>query len=188
MTGATGHVHGTPAPAGTGAPAWRLLATLGAAGALAGLLIVLTWQWTLPPIEAHRALVLQQAIAEVLRQPARWDTLYLDGERLVRQPPAGANVAKLEKAWVGYDAAGARVGVAVTAGEPGFQDVVSLIFAWDPSSRTVLAMRVLGSKETPGLGDKIEKDSAFVRQFRGPRLPLVGVKPGAGGATRPRWT
>ncbi len=38
-------------------------------------------------------------------------------------------------------------------------------------------MKVLESKETPGLGDKIEKDSAFVLQFDGAVTPLLGVKP-----------
>jgi len=40
----------------------------------------------------------------------------------------------------------------------------------------VLGMKVLASRETPGLGDKIEKDSDFVSQFDGPEVPLVGVK------------
>jgi Na+-translocating ferredoxin:NAD+ oxidoreductase RnfG subunit len=37
-------------------------------------------------------------------------------------------------------------------------------------------MKVLESKETPGLGDKIEKDSTFVNEFRGVATPLDGVK------------
>jgi len=42
-------------------------------------------------------------------------------------------------------------------------------------------MKVLDSKETPGLGDKIYKDKAFVEQFfKGPATPLKGVKIGAG--------
>ena len=164
-------------PAGT--PSWRLLATLGGAGALAGLLIVLTWRWSTPSIEAHRAMVLQRAIAEVLMNPARWDTLYLAGDRLVRQPPANGD-ARSERVYQGYDAAGARTGVAITAGEAGFADVISVIFSFNPGTRRLLAMKVIGSKETPGLGDRIEKDSAFVRQFRGPSLPLKGVKASTG--------
>jgi electron transport complex protein RnfG len=39
-------------------------------------------------------------------------------------------------------------------------------------------MKVLESKETPGLGDKIEKDQVFVGQFSGAQPPLVGVKKG----------
>ena len=37
-------------------------------------------------------------------------------------------------------------------------------------------MKVLESKETPGLGDKIEKDADFVGQFEGALIPLLGVK------------
>jgi len=64
------------------------------------------------------------------------------------------------------------------AGEPGFADIVRVIFGYDPATKQILGMRVIESKETPGLGDKIEKDSAFVRQFRGALTPLLGVKVG----------
>jgi electron transport complex protein RnfG len=39
---------------------------------------------------------------------------------------------------------------------------------------------VLDQKETPGLGDKIERDSAFGGQFAGRVAPLRGVKDRAG--------
>ena len=67
-------------------PSWRLLVTLGGAGALAGLLIVLAYGWTLPRIEAHRAAVLRGAIEEVLHAPARADTLFLENGVLVASP------------------------------------------------------------------------------------------------------
>ena len=41
-------------------------------------------------------------------------------------------------------------------------------------------MKVLESKETPGLGDKIFKDTAFVAGSRGAAAPLAGVKKDAG--------
>jgi Na+-translocating ferredoxin:NAD+ oxidoreductase subunit G len=44
----------------------------------------------------------------------------------------------------------------------------------------VLGMKVLDNKETPGLGDAIEKDQRFVSGFDGKLAPLQGVKPGAG--------
>ena len=37
-------------------------------------------------------------------------------------------------------------------------------------------MKVLENKETPGLGDKIEKDSTFVGEFVDVGTPLHGVK------------
>jgi electron transport complex protein RnfG len=63
---------------------------------------------------------------------------------------------------------------------PGFADVIRVIFGYDPATKRLLGMKVIESKETPGLGDKIEKDTAFVRQFASVVAPLVGVKAGAG--------
>ncbi|MBK8646030.1 MAG: FMN-binding protein [Gemmatimonadetes bacterium] len=161
-----------------GTPSWRLLATLGGSGALAGLLLVLAWQWTTPSITAHRAQVEQAAVAEVLKAPARMDTLYVVDGKLTRTPVG--DPAKLERLVEGFDAQGKRSGVAGRAGEPGFADVVSVMIGFDPADGSLLGMKILGQKETPGLGDKIEKDSAFVGQFTGAKAPLTGVKARSG--------
>ncbi len=161
-------------------PAWRLVSTLGAAGAVAGLAIVLVFGWANPRIEAHRAEVLRQAIHEVLRAPASYATLFvLEGE-LVSALPADVDSTELDRVYVGYDAAGERVGFAIAGGLPGYQDVIRLIFGYDAEHSELLAMKVLENKETPGLGDKIEKDSAFVSGFEGVVPPLEGVKTGRG--------
>ncbi len=179
----SGHDHGMQgagAPAGAQAPAkvpaWKLLATLGGAGAMAGLLIVLVWRWTTPTIEAYRAATVEKAIGEVLKHPATWDTLFLVDGKLVRPLPAGVDVKKVEQLYEGFSEGGRRVGVAITAAEPGFQDLVSLIIGYDPQSHALLAMQVLADKETPGLGDRIGKDSTFGGQFPGAVVPLKGVK------------
>ncbi len=173
-----GHGHGAP-PAAPGAPAavpsWRLLATLGFAGCLAGGLIVLAYQATLPRIEAHRAALVESAVREVLKAPARWDTLYLVGGALTKATPAGTDSKKVERLFLGFDESGALLGAAITAGEPAFADVISVIFGIDPSTGTLLGMKVLGHKETPGLGDKIEQPK-FLGEFAGVHTPLKGVK------------
>jgi electron transport complex protein RnfG len=151
----------------------RLVGTLAVAGALAGLAIVLVFQWANPKIEAHRALVLAQAITEVLGGPARYETVYVEDGELTPQP---ADTTGLDRVYVGYDAADQPVGVAMVAQEAGFQDIITLIFGYEPGSGDLMGMKVLESKETPGLGDKIEKDSAFVRGFREVGTPLLGVK------------
>jgi electron transport complex protein RnfG len=162
-------------------PSWRLVATLAVAGALAGLLIVGVFQWAQPQILEYRARVLTDAIGEVLGGPDRVQTLYVEDGRLVEQPPAGADTVTAEKVYLGYDAAGAPIGYAIVGAEPGFQDVIQLIFGYDPSTGEVLGMRVLESKETPGLGDKIMKDLAFVAEFDGVTSPIQGVKESTGG-------
>lgn len=171
--------HGGPQPPAPPAdvPASRLLLTLAAAGAVAGFLIVVVYGWASPIIERNKARALQAAIQEVLQHPARYDTLYRVGSGLALALPPGTDPKSAERVYLGYDAAGRPVGYAIAAGEPGFQDVIELIFGYDPASGKLLGMKVLESKETPGLGDKIEKDSTFVRQFRAAVTPLVGVKP-----------
>lgn len=163
-----------------GTPAAKLVATLAFSGALAGLLIVLAFQWAYPNIVAYQAKVLAAAVDEVLSAPARTEPLYLYEGALRADLPAGVDSATVERVFVGYDPGGERVGFAILGGEPGFADVISLIFGYDPEGRRVLGMKVLNHKETPGLGDRIVNDSAFVARFRGPETPLLGVKPGAG--------
>jgi electron transport complex protein RnfG len=158
------------------AAAWRITTTLALAGAIAGVLIVVVHQWAEPRVEAYRARVLEQAILEVLHEPARFDTLYVGGGTLSEEPSAGGGA---DPVYVGFDASGRPVGFAIPGEGPGFHDMVRLIFGYDPATGEVLGMRVLESKETPGLGDAIVKDEGFVGEFEGVDAPLVGVKPGA---------
>ncbi len=173
----TPHVHGAPAAAAPepGVPSWRLIATLGIAGAIAGGLIVVAYRATLPRIEAYQAAQVESAIREVLKSPARWDTRYLVESKLTKQAPTGPGAKSVERVFLGFDDGGKAVGAAITAGEPGFADIISLIFGLEPGTGTLLGMKVLGHKETPGLGDKIEQPP-FTGQFAGAVTPLKGVK------------
>lgn len=180
--GESGHDDGGPAapPRKLEASALRLISTLAFAGAMAGLVIVLVHQWTQPRVQAHQARVLQEAIYEVLGGPERYETAFLLNGDFTTGPPPSADTASLERVYVGYDAGGRPMGVAVSGAKAGFQDVIRVLFGYDPVDGRVLGMKVLESKETPGLGDKIEKDSSFVAEFVGAATPLAGVKQGAG--------
>jgi electron transport complex protein RnfG len=160
---------------------FRLVATLAVAGALAGLLIVLVNQHTKPIIDAYRAEQLKLAVYEVLPGSARFRTLYLVDGALAANLPDGAKASDFRQAYVGYDDDGNMIGVAASRGESGFQDIVLVIFGFEPETGVLLGMKVLESKETPGLGDKIFKDQAFVDQFFArPQTPLTAIKAGSG--------
>jgi H+/Na+-translocating ferredoxin:NAD+ oxidoreductase subunit G len=178
MTG--GHTHGTPpqAPVKTGSSARQLIQTLGGLGLLAGLIIVVAYTATKPRIEANRARVLAAAIDEVLSAPARYDTLYFVGDSLSAAPDADRSA--LEAVYLGYRADGTIIGFAVVGGEPGFSDVIRLIFGYDPRTSRLLGMKVLEEKETPGLGSRIETDSSFAIGFAKAESPIRGVKKGQG--------
>jgi len=157
-------------------PSWRLVSMMTVAGALAGLLLVTTFELTLPRIQHHQAETMAAAIQEVLKAPARYDTLYLHDGKLVKGLPAGADEKKTARIFLGYDAAGKRVGFALSAMGVGFQDPMTLMFGYDAATKQVIAMRVIANKETPGLGDRIVKDSGFVAEFSPVRAPIEGVK------------
>lgn len=175
------HSHGgAPTEPVPEVPSWRLVLTLALAGAIAGLLIVMVHGWAQPRIQAHQAQALAAAVHEVLGAPERTERLFVVDGALVERLPAGMDSMRLERVFLGYDAAGAPIGFAVQGAEAGFQDVIRLIFGYDPATDRLLGMLVLDHKETPGLGDRIVNDSAFVGAFRGARAPLAGVKSGAG--------
>lgn len=150
--------------------------TLALGGALAGSLVAFVYQQTLPAIQRYAGAKIEGSVREVLRAPARLDTLYLVNDKLSRTPPTGADLRQLPKAFVGYDAKGTRTGVAVEGAEPGFADDVRLMIGFNPDTRAITGYVVLGQKETPGLGDKIRSDTTFVAQFRGKIAPLKGTK------------
>lgn len=164
-------------PARRSASPQRLILTLGGFGALAGLLIVVAFTATQPRIRANKAAALAAAIDEVLGAPDRYDTLYVVGDSLSPTLPAGTSADEAEPVYYGYHGTTA-IGFAVIADGPGFQDRIRLIFGYEPSSKHLLGMKVLESKETPGLGDKITKDTTFISQFARVEGPVVGVRAG----------
>jgi len=160
---------------------FRLVATLAVAGILAGILIAMVNQHTKPIIDAYRAEQLRKAVYEVLPKAARYTTWYLVDGALSADLPEGAKESEYKRVYAGYNEADEPVGVAFSRGESGFQDVILVILGFDPARGTLSGMKVLESKETPGLGDKIFKDQPWVDQFfADPQTPLIPVKPGAG--------
>jgi len=172
----SGMTSGTPPNAAKDVRSWKLMTLMTAAGAIAGLLIVTAYQTTLPRIERHKGDVERAAVQEVLEAPHSFDTLYLHDGALVKRLPPGTSTKGLEKVYLGHDAAGKRVGFALSGTENGFQDPVTVMFGYDAAAHTLIAMKVIASKETPGLGNKIESDSAFTSGFAHSAAPLNGVK------------
>ncbi len=155
----------------------RLVATLGLAGLLSGLIIVSVYEATLPAIEAYKAKVLREAVFKVLPGVERMQRMVYEDDKLV----ASEDETKADDAvFAGYDADGALVGYAIPTAGPGFQDIISVLYGYLPDKRQVSGMEVLESRETPGLGDKIYKDLAFVANFDALAVDpeIVAVKKG----------
>jgi electron transport complex protein RnfG len=155
----------------------RLVATLGLAGLLSGLIIVSVYEATLPAIEAYKALVLREAVFKVLPGVERMQPMvYLDDQLVASDDETKAD----EVLFAGYAADGKLVGYAIPTAGPGFQDIIRVLYGYLPDKRQVSGMEVLESRETPGLGDKIYKDLDFVANFDALAVDpeIVAVKKG----------
>ncbi|MCP3962532.1 MAG: FMN-binding protein [bacterium] len=139
----------------------RLVASLGAAGLVSGLLLVGVHLFTRPYIERNRAEFLEKAIYQVLPGTSETATLAVSGGAL--RPWDGQPGPEL--LYTGRRDDGTFAGFAVVGEGNGFQDTIQLIYGFDPERRVITGMTVLESRETPGLGDKIIVDEDFLENF-----------------------
>ncbi|HJN51024.1 MAG: FMN-binding protein [Pseudomonadales bacterium] len=153
-----------------------MISVLAGIAAFCGLLIVLTFEATLPTIKKNQAEYLRQSIFEVLpnahtvRKFQRSDapSQGLESTREsgpILVPLVGEESGDELMVYATYDPSGELVGVALEASGQGYQDVIKVLYGYQPSSQQIVGMKVLASKETPGLGDKIELDPTFRRNF-----------------------
>jgi len=140
-----------------------LIFTLGVAGFLSGLILVSAYLFTKPIIAKNKAEALRAAIFEVLSNTESFKTLVPDGDGL-REAGEKEEVGE-DVIYLGYNAQGKVTGFAIAGGEPGYQDIISAIYGFDAGQEMVIGFKVLDSKETPGLGDKIFKDADFQTNF-----------------------
>jgi electron transport complex protein RnfG len=164
-------------PARPAAPgAWPLLRAMVGVGVLCGLFIVTVYVGTRPVIERKRAEAVERAIFQVLPE-AR-------ASRSFRWTEAGrfeevaSRAAGGRRVHAGYDDAGRLVGLAVEAEGMGYQDVIRVIYGYSFANDAIIGLRVLESRETPGLGDKIETDPDFLANFE--RLDVRLAEDGSG--------
>ena len=84
---------------------FRLLMTLGFAGAVAGALLVFVFLWSDPLIQAEEARVLQEAVTEVLKGPDRFESVFVVGRGADDPGPGGGG-----HPWSGQGLPGLRPG------------------------------------------------------------------------------
>jgi electron transport complex protein RnfG len=136
---------------------WQLYRAMVGVGLVCGLLIVGVYLATLETIAENRAAVLQRGIFRVLPGAVTYRSFKLK-----------------QTVYAGYDKNRQLVGLAVAAQGMGYQDVIRILYGYDPVRQLIVGMEVLESKETPGLGDKIEKDPVFIENFTALDVALAG--------------
>jgi electron transport complex protein RnfG len=142
---------------------WHMYRAMVGVGVFCGLLIVTAFQVTRPIIERNKAEALQEAIFHVLPNASTSATYRLEksgGFKVLEGKAHGEQLV-----YAGYDDREELVGLAVEAQGMGYQDVIGLIYGYSFTEEAIIGIQVLESKETPGLGDKIETDPAFLENF-----------------------
>jgi electron transport complex protein RnfG len=141
----------------------RLILTLGIAGFISGWVLVSVFLFTKPIIENNKAEALKAAVFKVLPDTRDFEALKLIGGDLLPADPAEKDA---ELVFIGKNAEGHTTGFAISGGEAGFQDIIGVIYGYNPETKEIIGYEVLSCKETPGLGDKIFKDESFVGAFK----------------------
>ena len=141
--------------------AWSMYRAIVGIGVLCALVIVGVYHATAERIGNNQQAFLDAAIAEVL--PAATSTIAVTADQnghLDRTPET------LDlPVFYGYDMENKLAGAVITAQGMGYQDTIRVLYAYSFELSAITGFKVLDSKETPGLGDRIEKEPHFIANF-----------------------
>ncbi len=152
-------------------PSLAMLLTLGLIAAISGLLVATAYEYTAPIIAEKERLATEAAVLRILPGAVAKRDLVIDAAgRLAPVDPAsgGANGAAAgggDLVYAGYDAQGRLQGLAFTGVGSGYSGPVEVLFAYDPKRQLIVRSKVLKSTETPGFGDKLDTDLAFLKNL-----------------------
>lgn len=153
----------TKHPPTTPVSSLKMLQAMVSIGLICALIIVLTFQGTQPRIARLKAEALEKAIFKVIPGMASKKIFQIDlNGHLVETTDETGGVTLI---YAGYDQNGKLAGVAVEASGIGFAGALRVLYGYDPENQIITGLYILESKETPGLGDKIEKDPDFLTNF-----------------------
>ena len=132
-------------------------------GVVCGLAIVTVFELTRPVISRRQTAALERAVFDVLpNASSRISFVLTPRGRFERTVLDDASEGVVH---AGYDQSGRLVGIAVEAQGMGYQDRIRLLYGYAPRRQAIVGLQVLETRETPGLGDRITRDQAFLENF-----------------------
>jgi electron transport complex protein RnfG len=134
-----------------------MITVLAVVGVFAGGTLAFIYRWAKPQIEAHERELLRQAIFNVLPETKSYEFSEKDG----------VGIYHCE------DSSRSLVGYAFVAEGGGYQDKIKMMVGLKTDLKTLGGIEILYSRETPGLGGKIDSEDilqpvgkTFTEQFR----------------------
>jgi electron transport complex protein RnfG len=156
-----------------------MIRTLGLIAMIAGVLVVVVFQYTDPIIKENERIALESAVFRVIpgvdQQSATRVSFALDANGLVRLDENTASAANL---FVVYNKVKELAGIALQGAAQGYQDVVHTLYGYDPGCECIVGLTVVKSTDTPGMGDKhtVEANAEFMANFKGLSAKLTADK------------
>jgi len=143
-----------------------MIGTLGIISLVSGLLLAIVYQCTLNIIIRNNEERTGMAVLDILPGAVK--------QQVFKASMPGENGETIEhKIYAGYDISGKLVGVALEASDNGgYGGEIRLLYGYLPGEEKITGMKVLLSKETPGLGDRIKNDPRFHENFNGLKVPM----------------
>lgn len=133
-------------------------------GICCSLAIVTTYEVTRPIIQRNRISQRNDAIREILPSASSVAMFRLN-ERGNQFQVESSEATGPDLIFAGFDSQGTLVGIAIETSGMGYQDRIRLLYAYSTERQAITGTRVLESRETPGLGDRIESDNDFLSNF-----------------------
>ncbi len=132
-------------------------------GVVCALAIVTVYELTKPIIRDNQIALRKRAILHVLAGASTSTAFRVNeaGDIQEASPDAEGN----DLVFAGYGDDGELIGLAIETQGMGYQDVIRLLYGYSFAKQAVIGTSVLESRETPGLGDRIEKDKNFLANF-----------------------
>jgi len=147
-------------------PSFAMLRTLAGIAMMSGLLVVMVYEVTKPIIAENKRIAIEKAISVVLSDVNSKRDYSLGNSGLELLSADAREIAKgSEKIYAAYGSQGELQGIALEAAATGYQDVIRILYGYDPECECVTGIKVLKMTETPGLGDKIAFDPEFLKNF-----------------------
>ena len=144
-------------------PSGAMIRTLGLVATVCGVLIVTAYEGTLDAVNANKKIALERAVFKVIPGAAKVDEYVATATGI--QPAGTAIPEGAVKFYAAYDQAGGLKGIAAEGAAKGYADTVRILFGYQPGCQCITGIGVVSLRETPGIGDKIVTDKAFLANF-----------------------
>jgi electron transport complex protein RnfG len=142
----------------------KMIATMVLVASFCGVLIVGAFEGTRDAIAENKRIMVERAVFKVL--PGAASVREYAATAAGVRPLADAAVPEGGlKFYAAYDRAGALKGIAAEAAAKGYADTVRVLYGYDAQCQCIVGIGVVSMRETPGIGDKIITDKAFLQNF-----------------------